>query len=164
VYVDANGIYENIPTDGAKKLDDALMDALEPFDYKKIAPYNPAFMAGFFSEQPDEEKEATLPRAKERVQKSMLEQMTKTAGSYDKKRVVVQNSAYANEKATYATLPVWMLNVTHKGKDYQFAINGETGKVVGKLPMSIPKLLLMAAGSGLAVQIIMLILRLLGIM
>ena len=164
VYVDANGIYENVPTDGAKKLDDTLMDALEPFNYKKLTAYNPAYMAGFFSEQPDEAKEETVPRAKQRISKSMLDQMSQTAGHYDQKRNTGFNANFSNEKVAYAMLPVWMMNVSHNGKNYQFAINGDTGKVVGKLPMSIGKLALMTAGSGLAVQLIMMILRVIGIL
>jgi hypothetical protein len=120
--VDANGIYENIPTDGSKKLEDSLMDALEPFDYKKLSPYNPAYMAGFFSEQPDEEKEATIPRAQERANKSMVEQMKETAGNYSTKSLSSFNNRFSNEKASYAMLPVWLLNVKHKDKDYLFAV------------------------------------------
>ena len=46
-----------------------------------------------------------------------------------------------NLNAKYAMLPVWLLNVTYKGKEYLYAINGETGKIVGKLPISVQKLL-----------------------
>lgn len=160
VFVDANGIYENIPTDGSKKLEDSLMDALEPFDYKKLSPYNPAFMAGFFSEQPDEEKEATIPRAQERANKSMIEQMKTTAGNYSTKTLRSYNNRFSKQKTAYAMLPVWLLNVKHKDKDYLFAVNGDSGKVVGKVPISISKLLLIVGGAGLASQIVMMLLRL----
>ena len=160
VYVDAVGTYENIPTDGSKKLDNGLMDALEPFNYSKLTPYNPAYMAGFYSEQPDDEKEATIPRAQQRAIQSMQEQMKQSAGTYNSKKLARFGNQFSNEKASYAMLPVWLLNVTHKDKDYLFAINGDTGKVVGKLPMSISKLLLTVGASGLAVQIIALIVRL----
>lgn len=36
----------------------------------------------------------------------------------------------------YAMLPVWTLMYEHKGKRYFFAMNGQTGKVVGELPIS----------------------------
>lgn len=160
VYVDASGIYENIPTDGSKKLDNALMDALEPFNYSKLTPYNPAYMAGFFSEQPDDEKEATIPRAQQRALLSMQEQMKQSAGTYNSKKLARFANQFTNERASYAMLPVWLLNVSHKDKDYLFAINGDSGKVVGKLPMSISKLLLTVGASGLAVQIIALVVRL----
>ena len=36
----------------------------------------------------------------------------------------------------YALLPVWILNTRWDGKDFLFAMNGQTGKLVGNLPVS----------------------------
>ena len=57
-------------------------------------------------------------------------------------------------------LPIWLLNVTYKGKDYLFAVNGDTGKAVGKLPISTSKLILSILGSGLIIQVASSIIRL----
>jgi hypothetical protein len=38
-------------------------------------------------------------------------------------------------KVHYALLPVWMLNTKWNGKDFLFAMNGQTGKLVGDLPV-----------------------------
>lgn len=159
VYVDASGEYKNVPTDGSKKLDNTLMDSLEPFNYNKLTGYNPAYMAGFFSEQPDDEKETTIPRAQQRAILSMQEQMKTSAGHYSKKRILNFGNKFSNEKCSYAMLPVWLLNVSYKDKDYLFAINGDTGKAVGKIPMSIPKLILCLLGSVTAVQLVSLVIR-----
>ena len=35
----------------------------------------------------------------------------------------------------YALLPVWMLNTRWNGKNYMFAMNGQTGRMVGDLPV-----------------------------
>ena len=59
----------------------------------------------------------------------------------------------------YTMLPVWMLNVKHKDKRYTFAINGQTGKVVGKLPMNKLKLALIGAGSFIVPELISVILQ-----
>ena len=40
----------------------------------------------------------------------------------------------SNGKARYALYPVWLLNTTWKGEKYTFAMNGQTGKLVGDLP------------------------------
>ena len=40
-----------------------------------------------------------------------------------------------NGKAKYALYPVWLLNTTYQGKQYTFAMNGQTGKFVGDLPL-----------------------------
>jgi hypothetical protein len=39
-------------------------------------------------------------------------------------------------KSYYVLLPIWMVTYHYRGKDYIFAMNGQTGKVVGKPPIS----------------------------
>ena len=39
-------------------------------------------------------------------------------------------------KVQYALLPVWILNTRWEGKDFLFTMNGQTGKLVGNLPVS----------------------------
>ena len=38
-------------------------------------------------------------------------------------------------KVHYALLPVWMLNTKWHGKDFLFTMNGQTGKLIGDLPI-----------------------------
>ena len=40
-----------------------------------------------------------------------------------------------NGVAKYVLYPVWLLNTTWENKKYTFAMNGQTGKFVGDLPM-----------------------------
>ena len=44
-------------------------------------------------------------------------------------------------KVHYALMPVWMLNTKWQGKDFLFAMNGQTGKLVGDLPGQLGKIL-----------------------
>ena len=39
-------------------------------------------------------------------------------------------------KANYGLLPVWKYNYQYKNKDYPFYINGQTAKIVGRVPVS----------------------------
>ena len=39
-------------------------------------------------------------------------------------------------RAQYALLPVWMLSTRWNGKSFLFAMNGQTGKLIGDLPVS----------------------------
>ena len=47
--------------------------------------------------------------------------------------------SYTNQQYVYALLPVWFLNYNYKGKDYEFAMNGQTGSMFGELPISSSK-------------------------
>ena len=50
---------------------------------------------------------------------------------------IVESSSIrlSEQSSRYALLPVWLLNTTWKDKKYTFAMNGQTGKMVGDLPM-----------------------------
>ena len=48
----------------------------------------------------------------------------------------------SNTKTLYALYPVWILNTKWKDKSYRFAVNGQTGKVAGDLPVSALKFMM----------------------
>lgn len=147
VTVDAKGSFKDIPTDGLKHLDDALMDAIEPFDYSKLAEFNPAYMAGYYAEEYNESDKVTRARATDRAKQTMRAQMEQEAGAFAVKQLRSYDEDLSQVTAKYAMLPVWLLNVTYKEKEYLYAINGETGKIVGKLPISVQKLWIAIATS-----------------
>lgn len=160
VSMDVKGEFKSIPTDGLKHLDDKLMSSIEPFDYSKLTEFNPAYMAGFYAEEYDIGGEDTIAQAKERADDAMRAECIEKAGLYESKMMESYNPSYSNEVSKYAMLPVWLFNVTYGGKDYQFAVNGETGKIAGKLPISVPKLAGAVLGSGVLTQALALVLRL----
>ena len=51
-----------------------------------------------------------------------------------------------NGLAKYALYPVWLLNTSYKGEKYTFAMNGQTGKFIGNLPVDNGKLAALFAG------------------
>ena len=54
---------------------------------------------------------------------------------YDCQQSAVSNVSVKNGIAKYALYPVWILNTTWKDNKYVFAMNGQTGKFVGDLPV-----------------------------
>ena len=144
--------FDKIPTDASKRISNALMDAVEPYNYNGFKPYNPAFMAGFVAEQGDDVKEDMNIRAKHRAEKAITEEAKKQFTGYSGSiQVQSTNNRISSHISEYVMLPVWLLNVDHKGKKYTYAINGQTGKVVGELPMNKLKL----AGIGMGLFLIM---------
>lgn len=136
VDISIEGKYKNLPTDASKKLEDKLMDSLEPFSLNKLTDFNPAYMAGYFAEQPDESKNELADRAHKRMESAMKEKILDTAGTYTTKNIATYNGEFLNSSSKYAMLPIWLLNVDYNGKMYTFAVNGDTGKTVGAVPKS----------------------------
>ena len=136
-YRSGNMNFANIPVDGSSKMDDTLMESIEPFNIGEAKPFSTAYMAGYLADKYDVDLDSSIPRANERVKNSVVSALEKNVMSAGYSVVVPQNSQIeiANGSYAYALYPVWILNTTWNGKKYTFAMNGQTGKFVGDLPL-----------------------------
>lgn len=127
--------FANIPVDGSKKADDTYMEALEPFNYEEALEFSGAYLSGYLADKYDVSAEESIERANERVKNSTIEAFNDTTTRYT--AVIPESSkvGFENGKIRYSLLPVWMLNIKYKEKMYKFAVNGQTGKVVGEYPV-----------------------------
>ena len=147
---DINVSYEGIPADGSKKIEDALMEAIEPFDYNHAKPFNMAYLSGFFADKYDVDKERMLPRIKERMFVNNTAIVNETV-HYQSVRNRKQNDKINTLSWRYMLLPVWFMTFNYKGRIWEYAINGQSGKVAGQLPVSPIKRALGCILGGLAV-------------
>ena len=127
--------FANIPVDGSKKADDAYMEAVEPYNYEDAVDFNGAYLSGYLADKYDVSADESIERANERVKNSTIAAFNDTTGMFQ--MVIPEQSrvSFSNGKIRYSLLPVWMLNIKYLDKMYQFAINGQTGKVVGNYPV-----------------------------
>ncbi len=127
--------FANIPVDGSKKADDAYMEAVEPFDYNDAVEFNGAYLSGYLADKYDVSHEDSISRANERVKNSTVSAFRDTTVGYTSVFPDQTHVSFSDGKTRYALLPVWMLNIKYQDQNYQYAINGQTGKVVGKYPV-----------------------------
>ncbi len=145
---DADLAFIRVPCDGSKRIDDALMESIEPFNYSGIKPFSMSYLSGCAAEKYD----VTLPEAEKRIDQRVgeaaTELMKQDISNMGYTSVSITNSYvnYRNKAAVYALLPVWFLNYRYNGKDYPFVMNGQTGSRFGILPVSKLKTALFAAG------------------
>lgn len=130
----ADAHFSRIPVDGSEKMDDALMDSLEPFDYSQAVDFQTAYLSGFFSDRYDVNADISVARAQTRFNQTMNNLMSTTTGGFNSVALETSSMSERNNKREYALLPVWLLHVKWNGKLYTFAMNGQTGKFVGNLP------------------------------
>ena len=127
--------FQRIPVDGSTKMDDAFMDAIEPFDYHDLVPFDQAYLSGYVANKPDVDVQNSLPRANERLINSTVSAFTATVSGYSSVMPRVRNVHATNGVIKYAMLPVWLLTTRYNDQVYTFAMNGQTGKLVGTLPV-----------------------------
>ena len=135
----ASGVFKGIPADGSSKAEDGLMDALEPFDYSNIREFSMNYLSGFLAEKYDVDRKDVFPRIKARVDEN-TEALIRNSMQYDKISILEKNIVIEKTDWEYVMMPVWFMTYKFNDKDYYFAMNGETGKVTGILPLSKKKL------------------------
>jgi len=128
--------FRHVPADGSSKMDDKLMDALEPFRYEDMVEFTMEYLSGHFAESYDVDAVQAAPRAVSRMRDSAGGMIRGTVSGYSSVRVDNLQIQERNLRHMNVMLPVWMMMVPYKDKTYAFGMNGQTGKRVGKLPLS----------------------------
>ena len=131
-----NMSFEKIPVDASTKMPDKYMDSIEPYNYSELKEFNTAYLPGFLADKYDVEVENSWDRADSRCEATIKSALRNTIDGY---HTCVTEREWVNMergKVHYALLPVWLLTTKWNGQTFLFAVNGQTGKTVGDLPVS----------------------------
>ena len=131
----ADARFSRIPVDGSEKMDDALMDSLEPFDFSEAVDFQTAYLSGYFSDRYDVDADISVARAQTRFRSTLNRLISSTTSGFSSVALESSNISERNNVREYALLPVWLLHVKWKDQLFTFAMNGQTGKLVGNLPL-----------------------------
>lgn len=138
--------FDKIPTDASRKMPDDYMDSIEPFDYNELKEFSSAYMPGYLADKYDVSIDESKERADIRCENSIAELLRNDITGYN---TVVERGRKIGLKrgeVKYALLPVWILNTRWNNTNYMFVVNGQTGKIVGDLPVDKKKLNLIRTG------------------
>ena len=127
--------FDNVPVDGSTKMDDTLMESIEPFHIDDAVDFQTAYLSGYLADKYDVDAEASIERANQRIKQSTEEAFRSTVQGYTTVVPVSSVIHLQNGRARYALYPVWILNTQWNGQKFTFGINGQTGKIAGDLPM-----------------------------
>ena len=134
-----NIAFDHVPVDGSKKMEDQLMESIEPYNFNEAVEFNAAYLAGYAADRYDVDKDVTFDRATVRFRDGTVQAFRRDISGYDNVSMTRTNLQFDNTNAAYALYPVWILNTKWKDKSFRFAVNGQTGKIAGNLPVSVGK-------------------------
>ncbi|MCL2321676.1 MAG: hypothetical protein FWC47_06150 [Oscillospiraceae bacterium] len=134
--------FSKVPCDGSVRMDDKLMESLEPFDYTSLMDFSLEYLSGHYAESYDVDANIAYKNVSARVNSSADSMLRSTVAGYSYVNVTNENIRATKVVSKNVMLPVWTLMAVYKGKNYIFAMNGQTGKITGKLPVSKTKLVL----------------------
>ena len=147
--------FEMIPVDASGKMPDEHMDAIEPFNYDELKPFSTAYLPGFFADKYDVNAVDCSQRADERAENTAVCLMAESVVGYSSCVPESRRVSIHRGKVRYALMPVWMLSTRWNGRNYLFAMNGQTGRLIGDLPISRAKFLAWFAGIAAPLMAIM---------
>ena len=157
-------IFRRVPADGSSRADDQLMDSIEPFNYKDLEPFDLSYLSGHNAQRYDVDRQQVFPRISARVTETADEMFRAEIKGYSRVNITERDFRVTNINYQQAMLPMWFLTFFYKNKLYYFAMNGQTGKFGGLLPVNKLKLALFSFGIPIAGLIIVhIILTLLGV-
>lgn len=128
-------IYDSIPADASEKMNDSLMDRLEPFDYSGMVDFDMAYLSGFLAEKYTYTDKDMRERVSKRIVSYAESAANDTVTGYTSHHKTEATTNIKWKRADYVMLPVWILNYKYNNEVYEFAMNGQTGRVVGKRPV-----------------------------
>lgn len=128
--------YNRVPIDASVKMNDELMDKLEPFPYQQLKDFKTPYLAGYVAEKYNFTDEELFPRAKQKIQKYVDAYIASSVSGYTSVSYTNKKIDTSITQTDYVMLPVWMVHYDYNRQHYTFAMNGQTGKVVGKPPIS----------------------------
>ena len=127
--------FDKVPVDASSRMPDNHMDSIEPYDYGELKPFSTAYLPGFLADKYDVSAEDSAERADTRCENSALNALAGTVTGYEAVIPRSHSVQLHRGKVHYALMPVWLLNTKWDDKDFLFAMNGQTGKLVGDLPV-----------------------------
>lgn len=128
-------IYRGVPADGSSRANDLLMENIEPFNYNELVDFSMSYLSGHTAEKYDIDKEMIFPRIQQRTSAAAEKAFKDTIKGYTSVITKSSNFRISHINWDYAMLPMWFLSYKYKDKYYHFAMNGQTGKFAGNLPI-----------------------------
>lgn len=136
----------------------SILSRVEPFDTADNKAYKPEYLAGFAAERYSKGLKDAWVRAKQIINNILSGSITSKImkeKNADHVRNLKMATTHSNITYKYLMLPVWLSSFKYKDKIYQFAVNGQSGKVGGDYPIS-PWRVALAILIGLAILALLL--------
>ena len=139
VYGELDCDYHGVAFDASAAFEDDISEQLAPYDMRKLKPFSPAFLSGFYADVADVKEDVYMSRAEEIINKATTSFIDTQPELYGYN---VEQPPYASDtyrtlmgKAELAMLPVWLLTYRRNGRVAHVAINGQSGKMAASLPI-----------------------------
>lgn len=132
--------FEDLVSSATTEAEKEMLEGILPFPSDALMDFSMPYLAGFLAKKRNIERKDLTAEVRGRMEQYARTLLQGTVHGYT--GVTVQSTDVNVKKShwEYTLMPIWLLTYHKNGKVYTYAMNGHTGKVYGKLPVSLPKL------------------------
>lgn len=136
-----NDTYDDVLICASRGLPDNLAQRLRTFDTAALVPYEPSYLSGWKAEEYAVPLNDGWKQAVGIIESEQYKRCARDVPG-DTHRALNVTSRYSDETFKHVLLPVWISAYRYNEKIYRFLVNGQTGEVTGKAPVSVFKIIL----------------------
>ncbi|THU33414.1 hypothetical protein FAM09_25010 [Niastella caeni] len=136
--------FDDILIGGTKELTQSEYESIFPFELSALVNFDTRYLSGFQADVYDIAVSDGYARA-EGVMDEVIYNACVDLCRIDTYRNVEVSTSYSNQTYKHILLPLWVCTYFYKNKQYHFLVNGQTGKIHGKKPVSVLKVILVIA-------------------
>ena len=148
-----NAVYEGLTHDASSSFDDTVAAAIAPFEAKKMQPFTPSILCGFYADAPDVKSNVYKEDVREAICTDSLDRLSGVpeyrANGVDlpdeedfNKKLSSYGISLSTDEPVCAYLPVWFLTYRKDDRVAYAVMNGSTGKITADLPIDEKKYIL----------------------
>ena len=127
--------FDDLLVNAGKQITQKEIEELAPFSTNESFEYDKKFLAGFSAEHYQLSLKDGWDLARH-LTNPIIERHILSRYRYDVKGEIIIHPNYYDNKYKYVLVPIWIGNYEYNKKHYRFLVNGETGKISGKSPIS----------------------------
>ena len=123
-----------------------LLRKIEPFPTQELVPYQAGFLSGWVVERYQIDLVAAAQHSRAVMQEKVAALCAQQVPGDTHRNLQVQ-ADFSAQTFKHILVPVWLLTYVYGTKSYQVVINGYTGAIAGKHPLSWVKILFAVLGA-----------------
>ncbi len=137
--------FDDVTIGASKTVSRVILDSLEPWDTTRLMPFDEKYLSGFEAEEYTIGLDNGFEFAKAKMSIKIERNVRQDIGG-DQQQIHSLNTQHKNVTYKNVLFPVWTASFQWKNKTYNYAINAQTGKIVGERPYSVTKIVLSVVG------------------
>ena len=133
--------FDDVLIAGSSNIALNIIENIYPYNLKAVINYLPELMIGWDAQIYNIEIDKAYAAADLRMHNMLYKEASRHLGG-DTQRNLQVSSDFSAQTYKHIILPIWICTYTYHGKIYQFAVNGQAGKIEGEKPYSRVKIFL----------------------